>query len=168
MILLNLFDPIHQRFSPRHSLSQTITTTLTTGGGKPMSTETKTDTDIAKIAAAEASLTAKYGSKIVPGSVRRAKTKAEKDTYGSKLLCEIRTVGLDGKPDGKTRVVATSDVWQIHHQPDVKEALRKAQRQEKAAKKREAKKVSQPKAEEKAPKGETKEERKARLAAAEK
>lgn len=132
-----------------------------------MSTETKTDPDTAKIAAAEASLIAKYGKKVVPGSVRRAKSKAEKDTYGSKLLCEIRTVGLDGKSDGKTRVVATSDVWQIHHQPDVKEALRKVQRSEKAQAKRDAKKASQPK-KDKAPKGETVEERKARLAAAEK
>lgn len=123
----------------------------------------------AKIAAAEASLIAKYGKKVVKGSVRRAKTKAEKETYGNKLLVEINTVGLDGKPDGKTRVVATSDVFQIHHQPEVKEALIKAQRSEKA-KARRAKAKNEKKADEqpeaKDEKPETPAERKARLAAA--
>ena len=124
-------------------------------------TETKKDSDTAKVAAAEASLIAKYGKKVVKGSVRRAKTKAEKDTYGSKLLCEIHTVGVDGKPDGKTRVVATSDVWQIHHQPDVKEALRKQQRSDKAK----AKRAKAKKATKKEAKAETPDEKRARLIA---
>lgn len=125
-----------------------------------------------KIAAAEAKLQAKYGKKIVKGSVRRPRTKAEKETYGTKLLVDINTVGVDGKPDGKTRTVATSDVFQIHHQPEVKEALIKAQRSEKAKARRTKAKAEKgekaPKDEapkDEAPKGETKEERKKRLAA---
>jgi hypothetical protein len=94
-----------------------------------------------KIAAAEAKLQAKYGKKIVTGSVRRPRTKAEKETYGTKLLVDINTVGVDGKPDGKTRTVATSDVFQIHHQPEVKAELAKLQRQEKSKAKEPTKKA---------------------------
>jgi hypothetical protein len=126
-----------------------------------MSKTEKKDADEAKIAAAEASLVAKYGKKIVKGSVRRAKTAEEKAKYKNKLLVDINTVGLDGKPDSKTRTVATSDVFQIHHQPEVKAELVKAQRSEKAKAKRAAK---APKKDETP--DETPDERKARLAAA--
>lgn len=97
-----------------------------------MSKTKKTEQVDTAIASAEEKLANKYGDKIVKGSVRRATD----SKYGNKLMVTINTVGLDGQPDGKTREVATSDVFQVHHQPEVAEQLRKLRAKEK----REAKK----------------------------
>jgi len=88
--------------------------------------------EVAKAAAAEASLIAKHGSRIVPGTVHRAKN-------GTKMMVTINTLGLDGKPDGGTRVVATSDVFQCLHQKGVKKALKSKKTADKAAKRSKAK-----------------------------
>lgn len=82
------------------------------------------------IAKAEAKLHAKYPSKIVAGSVRRA---PEGSKYGKKLLCDINTVGIDGDFDGNTRTVATSDVFQVSHTVEVAAELRKVQAADKRA-----------------------------------
>lgn len=90
------------------------------------------------VAKAQVKLEAKYGAKIVVGSVHRA---PEGSKYGMKMLCKINTRGADGLPDGKTRLVATSDVFQVHHTEAVAAELRKARasdKREAAAAKREA------------------------------
>ncbi|MBD3353627.1 MAG: hypothetical protein GF364_19240 [Candidatus Lokiarchaeota archaeon] len=91
---------------------------------------TKAEQEAATIKKAEENLVAKHGGRIVKGTVRRAKTKAEKETYGNKLLVDINTVGVDGKPDGNRLTVATSDVHQVQHTPEVKAQLRRLQRSE--------------------------------------
>lgn len=121
-------------------------------------TETKAAREAAekaKLAKVEADLVTKYGDKIVEGSVRRA---PEGSKYGTKCLVTIRTRGLDGKYDGQTREIATSDVFQVHHMPEVKAELKKLAAKEK----REAKKAEAAKAESKpAKKGKAKKEEKA-------
>ena len=92
----------------------------------------------AKVSATEASLIAKYGDKIVPGSVHRAPSGSK---YGEKMLCKIRTRGLDGEYDGNERTVATSDVFQVHHTEEVAAALRKQRQAEKRAAKSAARKA---------------------------
>lgn len=91
----------------------------------------------AKIVGIEAQLVAKYGDKIVPGSVRRA---PEGSKYGRKMLVDIRTRGLDGNFDGNTRTVATSDVFQVHHTEEVAVEMKKVR----AAEKRASKKADEP------------------------
>ena len=91
--------------------------------------------EIANAHAVEAKLVAKYGDKIVQGSVRRA---PEGSKYGQKMLVDIKTRGLDGEYDGNTRTVATSDVFQVHHTEEVAAELRKQRAAEKRAAKREA------------------------------
>lgn len=106
--------------------------------------------EAAKVASTEAQLVAKYGDKIVKGSVHRA-PKGSK--YGDKMLCEINTVGVDGTFDGKTRTVATSDVFQVHHTEEVAAELRKIRAKEKRAAARAAKaETAEPKAKTKAEK----------------
>lgn len=83
-----------------------------------------------KIASTESKLMEKYGSKIVPGSVRRA-PKGSK--YGKKMLVTINTVGMDGKPDGNTREVATSDVFQVSHTEEVRKQLANQRAKDKRA-----------------------------------
>lgn len=100
-------------------------------------TVTITDVEKAKIVGIEAQLVAKYGDKIVPGSVRRA---PEGSKYGRKMLVDIRTRGLDGEFDGNTRTVATSDVFQVHHTEEVAVEMKKVR----AAEKRAAKKSDEP------------------------
>lgn len=95
---------------------------------KPAKTPKQVEADT--IAKAEAKLQAKYGDKVVEGSVRRAPAKSK---YAGKLLCKIRTVGIDGKRDGKTREIATSDVFQVHHTTEVAAELRKLRAKEKRA-----------------------------------
>ena len=95
---------------------------------------TNTDADtalkltVAKLEAAEAKLIAKYGDKVVAGTANLGAGK-----YEGKITVEIRTRGLDGEFDGKTLRVATSDVFQVHHQPEVRDALRKLRAAEKRA-----------------------------------
>lgn len=84
----------------------------------------------AKIAASEAALIAKYGDKIVVGSVRRAPSGSK---YGNKMLVKINTVGIDGKPDGNTVEVATSDVFQVRHTDEVRAAIAKQKAADKRA-----------------------------------
>ena len=91
---------------------------------------TETNTDTAAIARSEASLIAKYGDKIVAGTVRRA---PEGSPYGNKMLVDINTRGIDGQPDGNTRTVATSDVFQVYHTEEVATELRKVHMAEKRA-----------------------------------
>ena len=84
------------------------------------------------LAKAEEGLVAKYGDRIVPGTVRRAPADSK---YGTKLLVTSNTLGLDGQPDGNTREVATSDVWQVRHTEEVsKELRRQASRERRKAK----------------------------------
>lgn len=94
---------------------------------------TNNDVEAAKVVGVEAQLIAKYGDKIVPGSVRRA---PEGSKYGRKMLVDIKTRGLDGEYDGNTRTVATSDVFQVHHTEEVKAELKKQRMAEKRAAKR--------------------------------
>jgi hypothetical protein len=96
-------------------------------------TDTSAAVEAAKLQGIEAQLIAKYGERIVPGSVRRAESAEEIARYKRKALVSINTIGLDGKPDGLTRVVATSDVFQVKHQPEVADALRKAAAKDKRA-----------------------------------
>lgn len=91
---------------------------------------TKAEQEAATIKKAEENLTSKHGDRIVKGSVRRAKGKAETAKYGNKLLVTINTIGVDGKPDGNQLTVATSDVHQVQHLPEVKAELRRLQRAE--------------------------------------
>lgn len=98
---------------------------------------TKKEMEKAFLAKAEERLVSKYNSKkfekVIPGSIKRGSGKLD-----GKLTVEIRTLGEDGSPDGKTLRVATSDVHQVNHQPEVAEALRRAARNERARAKRAA------------------------------
>ena len=81
------------------------------------------DLEALKLAQAETQATAKHGDKIVAGS-------AERDTASNKITVLIRTRGLDGEYDGNTRRVATSDVHQVHHMPEVKKEMDRARAKE--------------------------------------
>lgn len=81
---------------------------------------TKAELEQRTIERAEAKLVERYGSRIVKGSVKRGTGK-----YANKLTVEINTLGVDGKPDGNTRRVATSDVFQVKHMPEVAAELAK-------------------------------------------
>jgi len=118
------------------------------------------DTTIAK---SEAKLIAKYGDKIVVSSVRRAPAGSK---YGNKMLVDINTTGLDGKPDGNTRTVATSDVFQVHHTEEVAEQLRKQKLADKRATKAAAKPAAPAPAKTTKAKGKAKAAPKAKTAAA--
>ena len=101
-------------------------------------TETTTvDAEAQRLATAEANLVAKYGSKIVVGSIARGT-----GSHEGKLTVEINTVGLDGQPDGQTRRVATSDVFQVHHTEAVSDQMKAQRRRDRAAQRR----AAQPKA----------------------
>ena len=105
---------------------------------KTQRTKSKPKTDLKK---AENKLIEKYGDKIVPGTIKRS----HKGKHANKLTVEIRTKGEDGTYDGNTMRVATSDVWQVHHTPEVTAELRRRRRHEKARQKRAtAKKEHQP------------------------
>jgi len=82
---------------------------------------------------AEAALVEKHGDKIVEGSIRRARRGTK---HEGKLTIEIRTMDENGERDGKTLRVATSDVHQVNHQPEVAERLRRARRNERARQRR--------------------------------
>ena len=103
---------------------------------KTTETTTTTTTTDTKVSTAEERLVAKYGDKIVAGTVRRA---PEGSKYGNKLLVDIRTRGVNGEYDGNTRTVATSDVFQVHHTEEVRAELKKAQRKSDAQAQRHAK-----------------------------
>lgn len=77
------------------------------------------DLEALKLAQAEAVAIAKHGDKIVAGS-------AQRDQASNKVTVLIRTRGVDGEYDGNTRRVATSDVHQVNHMPDVKKVLDRA------------------------------------------
>jgi hypothetical protein len=72
-------------------------------------------------------------SNIVEGSLRFEET----GHHANKQTVEIKTVGVDGKPDGNTRRVATSDLHQVHSTEAVAEELKKAKRREAAKARRE-------------------------------
>ena len=78
-----------------------------------------TNVETLKLAQAEAIAITTHGDKIVVGS-------AERDLASNKITVLIRTRGLDGEFDGNNRRVATSDVHQVHHTPEVKKALKRA------------------------------------------
>ena len=98
---------------------------MSTKNRKTKSTETPAqetptqDLESLKLAQAEAVAITKHGDKIVPGS-------AERDPKSNKVTVLINTRGVDGEYDGNTRRVATSDVHQVHHLPEVKKALDRA------------------------------------------
>lgn len=104
-------------------MSQNIDTTTTT--------RIKADPEVAKLAKAEANAIAKHGDKIVEGSAERSE--------GGKITVLINTVNANGEPDGKTRRVATSDLHQVHHQPEVKAEIDKSKARERRAAKRSSK-----------------------------
>ena len=54
------------------------------------------------------------------------------ETHRNKQVCQIRTVGIDGQPDGNTRWIATSDLHQCFWTEATKAALDKAKRNAKA------------------------------------
>jgi hypothetical protein len=81
-----------------------------------VATPTTPDLEALKLAQAEATAIAKHGDKIVVGS-------AERDPASNKVTVLINTRGVDGEYDGNTRRVATSDVHQVHHTPEVKKVL---------------------------------------------
>jgi len=87
------------------------------------------------LANAEAQLIEKHNTKkhqkVVPGSIKRGT-----GAHDGKLTVLVNTLGEDGKPDGKQLRVATSDVHQVNHQPDVAQALRRARRNERARQRR--------------------------------
>lgn len=66
----------------------------------------------------ERKLMAKYGDKIVADTVKY-------DDVAKKYRVTIRTVGLDGKSDGNTRNIFTSDVFQVHHIEGLKKNLKR-------------------------------------------
>jgi hypothetical protein len=72
-------------------------------------------------------------SNIVEGSLHFEEVGA----HANKQTVLIRTIGLDGKPDGQERRVATSDLHQVHHTVEVAEELKKAKRREAAKARRE-------------------------------
>ena len=87
------------------------------------------------LAEREQRLVDKYNSKsfqkVIPGSIKRGT-----GSYEGKLVIKINTVGIDGKPDGNTRLVATSDVHEVQHTKEVVELLRRQRRNERARVKR--------------------------------
>jgi len=89
---------------------------------------------------AERQLAEKH-EKLVAGSVRRA---PQGSKWGTKLVCEIRTRGLDGDWDGHTRTVATSDVWQVSHTEAVTAQLRKQRAADKRAAAKAEREVAEP------------------------
>jgi hypothetical protein len=95
-----------------------------------VATKTPAEIEIAAVAKAELGLVTKYGSKIVTGSVRRA---PEGSKYGQKMLVTIYTKGIDGEFDGSVREIASSDVFQVHHTPEVAAELKKARSADKRA-----------------------------------
>lgn len=84
----------------------------------------------------EADYIAKYPH-IVEGSLRYE----EEGTHAKKQTVEINTVGIDGKPDGNTRRIATSDLHQVFHTEEVAKEVKQAKRRAAAAKRREVKKA---------------------------
>ncbi len=70
--------------------------------GKPLKPK------IDPITKVERKLMAKYGDKIVAGTVSY-------DETAKKYRVTIRTIGIDGAFDGNTRNIYTSDVFQVHH-----------------------------------------------------
>jgi hypothetical protein len=77
----------------------------------------------------EEMLLAKGHSHIVPGTLRW-------NPEQSKQVVTINTFGLDGKPDGNTREVATSDLHQCRMTAETKRAYDRIKLSEKAKAKR--------------------------------
>lgn len=87
-----------------------------------------------ELAKREKELTKKHGkNKIVAGSIRYGKGR-----LANKLVVKINTRGIDGKFNGKTRVVATSDLHQTDHTEEDAKILRAERRNERARAKRAA------------------------------
>jgi hypothetical protein len=111
-----------------------------TGAKKPTKTKKQLaaeakEAEAKLLADSEAQLVEKYGDKVVPGTVRRAR---KGSSHEGRLTVEIRTKGIDGEYDGQTRRVATSDVFQVNHTEVVAAELRRAARNERARAKRAA------------------------------
>jgi hypothetical protein len=96
--------------------------------------------EVLAAAAAEARARLKHSAKIVEGSMMRAHhfggDIARK--WNQKFICVIKTRGKDGEFDGNHRLVATSDLHQIHHTVEVAKALKKAGAKDKAGKAKQA------------------------------
>jgi len=97
---------------------------------KLVSQETVQALEVLALKRVEEDSIAKYGKKIVPGSAQR---EMAADGRLGKITVLIRTKGLDGNYDGNERRVATSDLFQVHHTPEVSKALRKIAGAEKRA-----------------------------------
>ncbi len=89
----------------------------------------------------EAELIAKY-PQVVKNTLRKE---------GNKQMVTIKTLGLDDKPDGNTRDVFTSDLFQVKHTEETLKILRKLRRRKDPSEKKP--RVAKAKAE-KAPKAE--------------
>ena len=72
----------------------------------------------------EADLVAKGHTHIVPGTLHY-------DPVDNKQKVTINTRGVDGQPDGNTRVIATSDLHQVFHTVVTKIAMDKIKLREK-------------------------------------
>lgn len=69
----------------------------------------------------EAELIVAYPN-IVPGSLKMGR---KDGAHAGKMTCAIRTFTIDGLPNGKTRKVATSDLFQVRFTADTKAAFDK-------------------------------------------
>lgn len=74
----------------------------------------------------EGELRKKY-AQVVPGTLR----KETAGKWAQKYTVEIKTLGVDMKPDGNTRRVATSDLFQVRHTEETYAILRNLRRREK-------------------------------------
>lgn len=82
------------------------------------------------IAQAEARASIMHGAKIVQGSACRALLLGGEYAakWKTKIVCLIKTRGVDGEFDGNYRLVATSDLHQVHHTEATAKALKKAKK----------------------------------------
>jgi hypothetical protein len=93
----------------------------------------KEDPEVLKIRKAEKKCIAKHGDRVVEGSAERV---------GNKVTVLIRTWDVNGDYDGNTRRVATSDVHQVFHLPEVKAELDKQKAKERRSSKKESEAVT--------------------------
>lgn len=91
-------------------------------------------TELAAALAAEAKAMVKHSEKIVSGTMIRATELDGAGKWKAKMVCVIKTRGVDGEFDGNHRLVATSDLHQVHHTEEVKKELKKASRPSKSRK----------------------------------
>jgi hypothetical protein len=117
-------------------MAKTTKTTKTTTDAAPAKAKRSTRATEEQLHAKQAERLGK--SNIVPGSLRFE----EEGTHKGKQTVEINTVGVDGSPDGNTRRVATSDLFQVFNTVEVAAELKKAKRRAAAKARRELAKAN--------------------------